>query len=155
MKISTKGRYALRMMVDLAEHQNGEYISLKDIAQRQEVSKKYLEQIVPILNKSGFLKTNRGYQGGYMLSKPPRQYTVGDILRLTEGDLAPVPCAAQDPADCPRSEDCVTLPVFRSFPHGPVQVKLLTGRGVLHIVHRVLHREPVERRVHCVHGALT
>ena len=95
MKISTKGRYALRMMVDLAEHQNGEYISLKDIAQRQEVSKKYLEQIVPILNKSGFLKTNRGYQGGYMLSKPPRQYTVGDILRLTEGDLAPVPCAAQ------------------------------------------------------------
>ena len=74
MKISTKGRYALRMMVDLAEHQNGEYISLKDIAQRQEVSKKYLEQIVPILNKSGFLKTNRGYQGGYMLSKPPRQY---------------------------------------------------------------------------------
>lgn len=105
MKISTKGRYALRMMVDLAEHQNGEYISLKDIAQRQEVSKKYLEQIVPILNKSGFLKTNRGYQGGYMLAKPPRQYTVGDILRLTEGDLAPVPCAAQDPADCPRSED--------------------------------------------------
>lgn len=89
MKISTKGRYALRMMVDLAEHQNGEYISLKDIAQRQEVSKKYLEQIVPILNKSGFLKTNRGYQGGYMLAKPPRQYTVGDILRLTEGG----PCA--------------------------------------------------------------
>ena len=114
MKISTKGRYALRMMVDLAEHQNGEYISLKDIAQRQEVSKKYLEQIVPILNKSGFLKTNRGYQG-YMLSKPPRQYTVGDILRLTEGDLAPVPCAAQDPADCPRSEDCATLPVWRGL----------------------------------------
>ena len=81
MKISTKGRYALRMMVDLAEHQNGEYISLKDIALRQEVSKKYLEQIVPILNKSGFLKTNRGYQGGYMLAKPPRQYTVGDTLR--------------------------------------------------------------------------
>ena len=115
VKISTKGRYALRMMVDLAEHQNGEYISLKDIAQRQEVSKKYLEQIVPILNKSGFLKTNRGYQGGYMLSKPPRQYTVGDILRLTEGDLAPVPCAAQDPADCPRSEDCATLPVWRGL----------------------------------------
>ena len=89
MKISTKGRYALRMMVDLAEHQNGEYISLKDIALRQEVSKKYLEQIVPILNKSGFLKTNRGYQGGYMLAKPPRQYTVGDILRLRRGTLRP------------------------------------------------------------------
>ena len=97
MKISTKGRYALRMMVDLAEHQNGEYISLKDIALRQEVSKKYLEQIVPILNKSGFLKTNRGYQGGYMLAN------------------APVPCAAQDPADCPRSEDCATLPVWRGL----------------------------------------
>ena len=70
---------------------------------------------MPILNKSGFLKTNRGYQGGYMLSKPPRLYTVGDILRLTEGDLAPVPCAAQDPADCPRSEDCATLPVWRGL----------------------------------------
>ena len=121
MKISTKGRYALRMMVDLAEHQNGEYISLKDIAQRQEVSKKYLEQIVPILNKSGFLKTNRGYQGGYMLSKPPRQYTVGDILRLTEGDLAPVPCAAQDPADCPPYPRPSLLLLRSLHPSHPVQ----------------------------------
>ena len=99
MKISTKGRYALRMMVDLAEHQNGEYISLKDIAQRQEVSKKYLEQIVPILNKSGFLKTNRGYQGGYMLSKPPRQYTVGDILRRARNGRKIPLRQAQDVAD--------------------------------------------------------
>ena len=115
MKISTKGRYALRLMLDLALSNDGQPVSLRDVAKRQGISDKYLEQIVPILNKSGFLKTNRGYQGGYMLSKPPRQYTVGDILRLTEGDLAPVPCAAQDPADCPRSEDCATLPVWRGL----------------------------------------
>ena len=115
MKISTKGRYALRLMLDLALSNDGQPVSLRDVAKRQGISDKYLEQIVPILNKSGFLKTNRGYQGGYMLAKPPRQYTVGDILRLTEGDLAPVPCAAQDPADCPRSEDCATLPVWRGL----------------------------------------
>ena len=115
MKFSTKSRYALRLMAELARYAPGTTVSLKEISERQQLSLKYLEQIVPILNKSGFLKTNRGYQGGYMLSKPPRQYTVGDILRLTEGDLAPVPCAAQDPADCPRSEDCATLPVWRGL----------------------------------------
>ena len=114
MKFSTRDRYALRLMVELANRPN-DLIPLKDISDKQRISLKYLEQIVPILNKSGFLKTNRGYQGGYMLAKPPRQYTVGDILRLTEGDLAPVPCAAQDPADCPRSEDCATLPVWRGL----------------------------------------
>ena len=92
MKISTKGRYALRMLLDLAEHRSEGYIALKDIAERQGISKKYLEQIVPILNRSDVLKTNRGYQGGYMLAKNPSQYTVGDILRLTEGSLAPVFC---------------------------------------------------------------
>ena len=115
MKFSTKSRYALRLMAELARYAPGTTVSLKEISERQNLSLKYLEQIVPILNKSGFLKTNRGYQGGYMLAKPPRQYTVGDILRLTEGDLAPVPCAAQDPADCPRSEDCATLPVWRGL----------------------------------------
>ena len=115
MKFSTKSRYALRLMAELARYAPGTTVSLKEISERQNLSLKYLEQIVPILNKSGFLKTNRGYQGGYMLSKPPRQYTVGDILRLTEGDLAPVPCAAQDPADCPRSEDCATLPGWRGL----------------------------------------
>ena len=114
MKISTKGRYALRMLLDLAEHQSEGYIALKDIAERQGISKKYLEQIVPILNKSDFLKTNRGYQGGYMLAKDPSQYTVGEILRLTEGSLAPVFCA-ECPSDCKRSADCPTLPVWQGL----------------------------------------
>ena len=109
MKISTKGRYALRMLLDLAQNQGDGYVSLKDIAQRQEVSKKYLEQIVPILNKSGFLKTNRGYQGGYMLSKPPRQYTVGDILRPIEGHLACVACLETHPNPCPQYSQCRTV----------------------------------------------
>ena len=83
MKISTKGRYALRMLIDLAEHQGEGYIALKDIAKRQEISKKYLEQIVPVLNRSDILQANRGFQGGYKLAKAPDKYTVGDILRLT------------------------------------------------------------------------
>lgn len=90
MKISTKGRYALRMLLDLAEHREDGYIALKDIAERQGISKKYLEQIVPILNRSDLLRTNRGNQGGYMLVKTPDQYTVGEILQLTEGSFAPV-----------------------------------------------------------------
>ncbi len=114
MKISTKGRYALRMLLDLAEHRSEGYIALKDIAARQEISKKYLEQIVPILNKSDILKTNRGYQGGYMLARDPSQYTVGEILRLTEGSLAPVFCA-ECPGDCKRSADCPTLPVWQGL----------------------------------------
>lgn len=115
MKISTKGRYAIRMFLDLAEHKNGEYVALKDIAKRQEVSKKYLEQIVPMLNKSGMLKTNRGYQGGYMLAKEPSKYTVGDILRITEGSLAPVACVEQHPVECKRSHDCMTLPLWQGL----------------------------------------
>ena len=90
MKISTKGRYALRMLIDLAEHQKEGYVALKDIAQRQDISKKYLEQIVPLLNREHMLKTNRGFQGGYLLAQPPEKYTIGDILRLTEGSLSPM-----------------------------------------------------------------
>lgn len=89
MKISTKGRYALRMLLDLAEHQQCGYIALKDIAERQNISKKYLEQIIPVFNNSDILKTSRGAQGGYRLAKSPDQYTLGEILRLTEGSLAP------------------------------------------------------------------
>lgn len=89
MKITTKGRYALRMLIDLAEHQNEGYVALKDIAKREGISKKYLEQIVPILNKEDILKTNRGFQGGYMLAQSPDRYTIGGILRLTEGSLSP------------------------------------------------------------------
>lgn len=115
MKISTKGRYALRMMLDLAEHQNGEYIALKDIAARQDISKKYLEQIVPILNKSGVLQANRGFQGGYRLAKAPEKYTVGDILRLTEGSLAPVSCVEDGGQECQRSAECLTFPIWKGL----------------------------------------
>lgn len=115
MKISTKGRYALRMLLDLAEHQDGSFIALKDIAERQNISKKYLEQIIPIFNKSGILKTNRGSQGGYQLSKTPDKYTVGDILRLTEGSLSPISCAEEDPIECERSADCAMLPVWQGL----------------------------------------
>ena len=115
MKISTKGRYALRMMLDLAEHKDNGYVALKDIANRQNISKKYLEQIVPIMNKSDFLKTNRGYQGGYMLAKSPEKYTVGEILRITEGSLSPVACVESGYDACERSGDCATLPVWRGL----------------------------------------
>lgn len=109
MRISTRGRYALRMMLDLALHNSGEYITLKDISARQEVSVKYLEQIVSVLSKAGMLKSVRGPQGGYKLTRSPEQYTVGDILRVTEGSLAPVACLDSPQNDCPRAETCATL----------------------------------------------
>ena len=115
MRISTKGRYALRLMLDLAEHQGDGCVSLKDVAQRQDISKKYLEQIVPTLSRAGFLLTNRGYQGGYMLAKSPDKYSVGMILRLTEGSLAPVACLDQEPNECERSAECITLPVWEGL----------------------------------------
>ena len=115
MKISTKGRYALRMLLDLAEHQGDGFVSLKDIAARQEISKKYLEQIVAMLNRPDILRTNRGYQGGYRLAKPASEYTVGDILRITEGGLSPVACLDSDAAHCERAENCATLPVWQGL----------------------------------------
>ncbi len=111
MKISTKGRYALRMLLDLAEHPGDGFIALKDIAARQNISKKYLEQIVPVLNKAGILQTNRGFQGGYRLLKDPENITVGDVLRETEGTLAPVECI-QDENSCPMRDHCGTLNVW-------------------------------------------
>lgn len=114
MKISTKGRYALRMLADLAINKD-RYVSLKEIAERQQISKKYLEQIVPLLNNSGFLITNRGYQGGYMLKKAPDECIVGDILRITEGNLAPVTCLEQSPNQCARCKECLTLPVWEGL----------------------------------------
>ena len=126
MKISTKGRYALRMMLDLAEHREQGFVSLKEIAARQDISKKYLEQIVAVLNRPDFLKTNRGYQGGYRLAKTPDQYTVGDILRLTEGGLAPVawrrsriPAPAPLPAlRCRCGPGCIkpSIPTWTALP---------------------------------------
>ncbi len=115
MKISTKGRYALRMLLDLAQHRADGYIALKDVAERQSISKKYLEQIVPLLNKADLLKTNRGYQGGYALAKDPDKYTVGEILRVTEGSLSPVSCLQYPENDCPRAAECVTLPVWKGL----------------------------------------
>ena len=115
MKISTKGRYCLRMLLDLAEHKDKGFIALKSIAERQGISKKYLEQIVTLLNNSGALRTNRGPQGGYMLSKAPDQYTVGQILRITEGSLSPVSCLEDDQNQCERSGFCATLPVWEGL----------------------------------------
>ena len=115
MKISTKGRYALRLLLDLGEHRGDGFISLKEIAERQGISKKYLEQIIPILNRTNVLRTNRGAQGGYMLARTPDKYTVGEILRLTEGSLAPVACLEQEPNLCERQESCATLPVWQGL----------------------------------------
>lgn len=115
MKISTKGRYALRLMLDLAVNDTGGYISLKSIAARQEISEKYLEQIILTLNKAGFVKSIRGANGGYRLAKPAQDYTVGMILRLTEGSLAPVACLEDEPNKCLRSGECTTLYVWKKL----------------------------------------
>lgn len=115
MKISTKGRYALRLMVDLAEHKDNGFIALKDVAKRQNISKKYLEQIVPVLNGAGLLATNRGNRGGYRLAKEPKEYTVGDILRITEGSIAPVSCLDSEINLCERKNFCQTLYVWEGL----------------------------------------
>lgn len=108
MRISTKGRYALRLMLDLAVHDDGNPIRIKDIANRQKISDKYLEQIISVLNKAGYVKSVRGSQGGYSLKKKPEEYTVGMILRLTEGSLAPVACVEDEETVCERQAGCVT-----------------------------------------------
>ena len=113
MKISTKGRYALRLMLDLALNNTGEAVSLKDIARRQDISDKYLEQIISILNKAGYVRSIRGAQGGYMLAREPETYTVGTILRLTEGSMKPVACLEDEPNQCSRAGECVTLRLWK------------------------------------------
>jgi Rrf2 family transcriptional regulator, iron-sulfur cluster assembly transcription factor len=115
MKISTKGRYALRIMIDLAQHDNDKYISLKDISERQEISMKYLEMIVGVLNKAGFVLSLRGKSGGYKLAKKPCDYTAGSILKLTEGNLAPVACLECEINQCPRADHCITLPMWQKL----------------------------------------
>ncbi len=115
MKISTKGRYALRMLLDLAEHKNDGFIALKDIAKRQDISKKYLEQIVNLLHHSDILRTNRGPLGGYMLAKDADQYTVGQILRITEGGISPVACMEDEENQCPRVGYCKTLFIWQGL----------------------------------------
>lgn len=113
MKISTKGRYALRLMLDLALNNTGEPVRIKDIAARQEISDKYLEQIIAVLNKAGYVKSIRGPQGGYRLTREPEKYTAGMILRLTEGSLAPVSCLDDEADGCERRETCVTLRLWK------------------------------------------
>lgn len=113
MKISTKGRYALRLMIDLAERSDGTPVSLKEVAKRQNISEKYLEQIISVLNRAGFVRSIRGAQGGYLLKKEPKDYTVGMILRLTEGSLAPVACIEDDEVICERQNACVTIMVWK------------------------------------------
>ena len=114
MKISTKGRYALRVMVDLAINDNGNFISLKDIATRQEISNKYLEQIIALLTKAGFLETARGNNGGYKLSKAPNEYIIGDILRATEGDLTPIFCLTGENI-CSKQKNCKTYSFWKGL----------------------------------------
>ena len=115
MKISTKGRYALRFMIDLAQNNSGVPVSLKDVAARQGISDKYLEQIVAGLNKAGLVRSIRGPQGGYLLTKEVKDYTVGEILRVIEGSLAPVSCMDTDVIGCERREHCCTLPLWKKL----------------------------------------
>ena len=115
MKISTKGRYALRMMLDIAEHQDDGFVALKDVARRQGISKKYLEQIALQLSQAGVLHAVRGHQGGYRLTREPAEYTALDVLRIAEGSLAPVTCLSQHPNPCERSGSCRTLPLWRGL----------------------------------------
>ena len=115
MKISTKGRYAIRIMLDLAVNNNGEYIPLKDISQRQGISLKYLEQIISRLNKAGYLKSFRGSSGGYRLAKKPCEYTIGDILRTTEGSMAPISCLESGAEVCKKSGSCSTLSFWQGL----------------------------------------
>ena len=115
MKISTKGRYALRMMIDIAENQKEGSVSLKDISKRQDISLKYLEQIVGLLTRANFVKSRRGAGGGYVLTKSPEKYTVGDILRVTEGSLAPITCLETEENFCPRAESCKSVKFWQGF----------------------------------------
>lgn len=115
MMISTKGRYALRVLLDLAQHDADEYIPMKEVAIRQELSLKYIEKIMPVLSKNRLVEGVHGKGGGYRLTKQPAEYKVGDILRLAEGDLAPVACLACDAKPCTRAETCPTLPMWSEF----------------------------------------
>ncbi len=115
MKISTKGRYAVRVMLDLALNNTGECIKVKDIASRQGISEKYLEQIIAVLNKAGYVNSVRGAQGGYRIARDPKEYTVGMILRLTEGSMAPVACLEKGAPECERCDTCETLEVWKDL----------------------------------------
>ena len=114
MRVSTRGRYALRLMIDIANHDGEGPVRVKDIAARQNISMKYLEQIISALTKAGYVNSVRGPQGGYRLAKTPEEYTVGMILRESEGDLSPVACAGGE-YECPNMDDCVTVRLWREL----------------------------------------
>ncbi len=115
MKISTRGRYALRFMIDLAQHDSGDFIALKDVSARQEISIKYLEQITALLSKFGLLQSVRGPQGGYKLSKRPSDYKIGEILKITEGSLSPIACLETEVNTCPKKDDCHTYSLWQGL----------------------------------------
>ena len=115
MKISSRGRYAIDLMVDLALYDKGEPISVKDIARRQQISGKYLEQIVSMLQKAGMVSSIRGAQGGYRLKKKPEEYSIGSILRVTEGDLAPVACVEEGETGCANRSTCSTIKIWQKL----------------------------------------
>ena len=137
MMISTKGRYALMVMIDIATHQEDGYISLSEVAERQRLSMKYLEAVVAMLNKGGFLKSLRGKNGGYRLVKSPSEYDVGAILKTTEGSLAPVECLKSNEMECDRAGSCKTLPLWKGldsvieqYPETVTLQDLIDGKGI-------------------------
>ena len=115
MKISTRGRYSFRMMLDLAQHYDEGFIALKDISARQNISKKYLEQIIPFLNRSNLLLANKGHMGGYRLARHPGEINVWEILESAEGSLTPVSCMDNTPNLCENLDNCITLPIYQGL----------------------------------------
>ena len=113
--ISTKGRYAIRILLDLAEHHTGSYIPMKEVAARQEISLKYIERIMPSLKAAGLVESVHGIGGGYRLTRDPDRYTLWEILQLAEGDMAPVSCLSPGAPPCPRAAECRTLPVWAGY----------------------------------------
>ena len=113
--ISTRGRYALRVMIDLAEHGGGDFVPMKEVAARQEISLKYIERIMPLLTKENLVEGLHGKGGGYRLCRPPEDYSMGEILRITEGELAPVACLERGAKPCPRAAECRTLPMWKKY----------------------------------------
>lgn len=139
MKISTRGRYSFRMMIDLAQHYDEGFIALKDISARQNISKKYLEQIIPFLNRSKLLYSNKGHMGGYKLAKHPSEITVKEILESAEGSLTPVSCMDNTPNQCENCHDCITLPIYEGLYH--VILNYLNDITLYDLIHKQSVRE--------------
>lgn len=141
MKISTRGRYAFRMMIDLAQHYREGFIALKDISARQNISKKYLEQIIPFLSRNNLLNSNKGHMGGYRLAKPPADITIREILESAEGSLTPVSCMDNTPNICEKCRECITLPVYEGL-YGLI-IKYLDGITLQDVIDR--HPAPAKK----------